>query len=229
MVVSRRWIAARAALKGSLVAALLCLGARSAADPLDPWALDVAEASNRFGVPPEWIRRVMTIESGGHARIEGRPVVSRAGAMGLMQLMPGTWRGLRSLLNLGPDPFEPRDNILAGTAYLRLMYDRFGYPGLFAAYNAGPGRYAGHLATGRRLPPETVAYVATVTRTWDPTQRLGPLRRPAAPATSAAREAASRQPMPTLFAVRGPASSSMSGPAGAPTGLFVRLSGAAER
>jgi soluble lytic murein transglycosylase-like protein len=179
MVVSRRWIAARAALKGSLVAALLCLGARSAADPLDPWALDVAEASNRFGVPPEWIRRVMTIESGGHARIEGRPVVSRAGAMGLMQLMPGTWRGLRSLLNLGPDPFEPRDNILAGTAYLRLMYDRFGYPGLFAAYNAGPGRYSAWLSSGRALPAETGAYVlATAPAGRSPTvaRRLPPDR-----------------------------------------------------
>jgi hypothetical protein len=44
------------------------------------------------------------------------------------------------------DPHAPRDNILAGTLYLRLMYDRFGYPGLFGAYNAGPGRYASYLA-----------------------------------------------------------------------------------
>lgn len=40
------------------------------------------------------------------------------------------------------------------------MYDRFGYPGCLAAYNAGPARYADHLATGRPLPAETVAYVA---------------------------------------------------------------------
>ena len=40
------------------------------------------------------------------------------------------------------------------------MYDRFGYPGLFAAYNAGPGRYADHLARGTRLPAETVRYMA---------------------------------------------------------------------
>src|SRR3546814_21045489 len=59
--------------------------------------------------------------------------------------------------------------------YLRLMYDRFGYPGLFAAYNAGPGRYADHLSTGRPLPGETRAYLtalaggeATQTSTGDP-------------------------------------------------------------
>src|SRR5690606_12167086 len=63
---------------------------------------------------------------------------------------------------LGPDPHDPRDNVLAGAGYLRLMYDRFGYPGLFAAYNAGPARYARHRATGRPLPAETVAYLATV-------------------------------------------------------------------
>jgi hypothetical protein len=83
--------------------------------------------------------------------------------MGLMQLMPGTWRDMRARFGLGEDPHDPRDNILAGTAYLRLMYDRFGYPGLFAAYNAGPVRYASHLATGRPLPSETVAYMAAVT------------------------------------------------------------------
>jgi soluble lytic murein transglycosylase-like protein len=48
---------------------------------------------------------------------------------------------MRGRLGLGTNPHDPRDNILAGTLYLRLMYDRFGYPGLFGAYNAGPGRY----------------------------------------------------------------------------------------
>lgn len=82
--------------------------------------------------------------------------------MGLMQLMPGTWAQMRAALRLGADPHDPRDNILAGTAYLRLMYDRFGYPGLFAAYNAGPARYAVYLANGRKLPGETHAYLASV-------------------------------------------------------------------
>lgn len=82
--------------------------------------------------------------------------------MGLMQLMPGTWAEMRRKHGLGANAHDPRDNILAGTAYLRAMHDRFGYPGLFAAYNAGPARYAEHLATGRPLPVETAAYVATV-------------------------------------------------------------------
>ncbi len=63
----------------------------------------------------------------------------------------------------GLDPFAPRDNILAGAASLRAMHDRFGFPGLFAAYNAGPGRYQSHLTTGDPLPAEMVAYVARVT------------------------------------------------------------------
>ena len=82
--------------------------------------------------------------------------------MGLMQLMPGTWVQMRARLSLGTDPDHPRDNILAGTLYLRLMYDRFGYPGLFGAYNAGPARYAEHLTGRRSLPRETIGYLASV-------------------------------------------------------------------
>lgn len=144
-------------------AALLC-AAPAPADPIDRWSAHIAEASARFGVPSEWIRRVMRVESGGRAILHGDPVVSRAGAIGLMQLMPGTWREMRTMLGLGVDPNDPRDNILAGAAYLRALYDRFGYPGLFAAYNAGPRRYADHLASGRALPPETRAYVEAVAR-----------------------------------------------------------------
>jgi soluble lytic murein transglycosylase-like protein len=151
-----------AALRSAVLALPLVWASPAAADPLDRWSPYVAEAASRFDVPVEWIRRVMHAESGGRTTLNGRPIVSRAGAMGLMQLMPGTWREMRALLRLGPDPHDPRDNILAGTAYLRMMYDRFGHPGLFAAYNAGPARYARHLATGRRLPAETVAYVAEV-------------------------------------------------------------------
>ncbi len=122
-------------------------------------ALDsfIAEAAVRFGIPEHWIRAVMQAESAGDPR-----AVSRAGAMGLMQIMPGTWAELRAAHGLGSDPFDPRDNILAGAAYLREMYDRFGSPGFLAAYNAGPARYAEHLETGRPLPPETRAYMATL-------------------------------------------------------------------
>ena len=128
-----------------------------------PAAFDgpIREASERFGIPVAWIRDVIAVESAGRTTTrDGRPLRSTAGAMGLMQLMPGTWRAMRAAHGLGPDPDDPRDNILAGTAYLRAMYDRFGYPGLFAAYNAGPGRYADHLARGTRLPAETVRYMA---------------------------------------------------------------------
>lgn len=137
---------------------------RSNSLQIDRWGLHIQEASARFGLPEDWIRRVMRAESGGRTSVNGSPITSRAGAMGLMQLMPRTWAEMRDLHGLGPDPHEPRANILAGTAYLRAMYDRFGYPGLFAAYNAGPERYAEHLATGRRLPAETIAYVAAVGR-----------------------------------------------------------------
>ncbi|WP_447411863.1 lytic transglycosylase domain-containing protein, partial [Clostridium perfringens] len=77
----------------------------------------------------------MRVESAGDAH-----AVSRAGAIGLMQIMPATYAELRRDLGLGPDPFAVRDNVLAGTAYLRRMYDRYGSPGFLAAYNAGPGR-----------------------------------------------------------------------------------------
>jgi soluble lytic murein transglycosylase-like protein len=140
------------------------------------WTPHIREASARFGIPEDWINRVMRAESAGRTTLDGRPITSRAGAMGLMQLMPGTWAEMRTVHRLGPDPHEPRDNILAGTAYLRAMYDRFGYPGLFAAYNAGPARYAEHLVAGRRLPAETVAYAAAVGLT-SPLRSAAPRRR----------------------------------------------------
>ncbi len=122
--------------------------------PRDSLAVAVAEASRRFGIPPEWILAVMRVESGGDAH-----ALSRAGAIGLMQVMPATYAELRRDLGLGPDPFAVRDNVLAGTAYLRRMYDRYGSPGFLAAYNAGPGRWETHLSGVRSLPAETVRYV----------------------------------------------------------------------
>ncbi|UIJ46259.1 lytic transglycosylase domain-containing protein [Sphingomonas cannabina] len=134
----------------------------SLVDPVMRWRSYMREASQRFGIPLEWIERVMRAESGGRTHLDGRPITSHAGAMGLMQIMPATWTELRAELGLGDDPHDPRDNILAGTCYLRRMYDRFGYPGLFGAYNAGPARYAAWLAGARRLPAETRAYLAEV-------------------------------------------------------------------
>lgn len=148
----RLWIAAVSAFHAGPV------HAETVAD----WRPYIVEASSRFGVPTAWIERVMQAESGGRTMLDGRPIRSSAGAMGLMQLMPATWADMRARLGLGGNPDDPRDNILAGTLYLRLMYDRFGYPGLFAAYNAGPGRYADYLAGHARLPSETAAYLARV-------------------------------------------------------------------
>ena len=123
-----------------------------------PYAAHIAEASQRFGIPEHWIVAVLRAESAGDVR-----AVSSAGAMGLMQVMPDTWAGLRARYGLGRDPYDPRDNILAGTAYLREMFDRYGnVAAMLAAYNAGPGRYDEHLATGRILPAETRAYVAAL-------------------------------------------------------------------
>jgi soluble lytic murein transglycosylase-like protein len=139
------------------------VAAQSVAQSVERWRPEISEASTRFGIPQPWIERVMAIESGGHARVAGHPVTSAAGAMGLMQVMPATWRAMRAELGLGPDPYLPRDNILAGVAYLRHMFDRFGYPGLFGAYNAGPDRYAAFVSAGRSLPAETRAYLAMAT------------------------------------------------------------------
>ena len=124
----------------------------------DPHGAHIAEASQRFGIPEQWIRAVLRAESAGDVR-----AISSAGAIGLMQVMPDTWAGLRVRYRLGRDPYDPRDNILAGTAYLREMWDRYGnVVAMLAAYNAGPGRYDEHRATGRPLPAETRAYVAAI-------------------------------------------------------------------
>lgn len=119
----------------------------------------IEEASRRFGIPPAWVRGVMRIESGGRTMLDGRPITSPAGAMGLMQVMPATFAELSERYGLGSDPYEPRANILAGTAYLREMYDRFGAAHFLAAYNAGPRRVDDHLRSGRPLPGETRRYV----------------------------------------------------------------------
>jgi soluble lytic murein transglycosylase-like protein len=149
-----------APLKPLLAAAALLAALPAHADAVDRWRVYIDEAAARCGVPAMWIERIMRAESAGLTMLDGRPIVSRAGAMGLMQLMPGTWLEMRAALRLGRDPHDPRDNILAGSCYLRMMYDRFGYPGLFGAYNAGPGRYAEYRAGGRALPSETRSYLA---------------------------------------------------------------------
>jgi len=129
---------------------------------IDRWHSYIAEAARRFGIPEAWIRAVMQAESGGETLLDGRPITSPAGAMGLMQVMPETYVELSAQEGLGNDPYAPRDNILAGAAYLREMYERFGYPGLFAAYNAGPDRFSAYLSDGLPLPDETWHYLEAI-------------------------------------------------------------------
>ena len=127
------------------------------ASPADPYGGHIAEAARRFAIPEAWIRAVMRVESRGDVR-----AISPKGAMGLMQIMPATWVEMRTRYGLGGDPYAPRDNILAGAAYLREMDDRYGSPGFLAAYNAGPGRYEEYRAMGPPLPARTRAYVAAL-------------------------------------------------------------------
>jgi cell division septation protein DedD len=123
----------------------------------DPWGPYITQASQRFDIPERWIREVMRQESGGRVT-----ATSRVGAMGLMQVMPGTYRELQSKYGLGPDPYHPWDSLMAGTAYLREMYELYGNPAFLAAYNAGPRRLEDYLWANRGLPAETRNYVARI-------------------------------------------------------------------
>ena len=119
----------------------------------------IDNAALKYGLPPAFVRAVVAAESGC------RPgAVSPKGAIGLMQLMPGTAR------DLGTDPKVDEQNVDAGTRYLRDLlkkYDNRAYHAL-AAYNAGPGsvdKYHG-------IPPyrETQAYILNVLRHWQKQQ-----------------------------------------------------------
>ena len=182
-----------------LAIALGCaLGPSAAAQALAPAAPPqaggtiadvIAEASQRAGMPAVWIAAVTRAESAfdPHA-------TSPKGAMGLMQLMPDTWAGLRARLSLGPDPYDPHDNIMAGARYLRDLYDQFGVAGFLAAYNAGPRRYLDFLTRGRPLPAETRVYVAKISMAIDGVAVSAPPLRIAASVTS---------PRPGLFVAVG--------------------------
>ncbi|MBX9616165.1 MAG: lytic transglycosylase domain-containing protein [Caulobacteraceae bacterium] len=168
----------------------------------------IEEATRRFGVPAPWIRAVMRQESGFDPR-----ATSHAGAMGLMQVMPATYAELRRRHGLGSDPYDPRDNVLAGAAYLRELYDRFGLEGMLPAYNAGPGRYLQHRDQGRPLPAETRDYIARIGArigVQGSTPNAPPAPRIAAPA-----------PVDPNTAPLFPASASSADPA--PSGLFALL------
>jgi soluble lytic murein transglycosylase-like protein len=113
----------------------------------------VQEHASRQALRPELVRAVIQVESGYNPR-----ATSPKGAMGLMQLMPGTARDLGVR-----DPYDPEENIRGGTKYLRQLLDKYrGNEDLaLAAYNAGPGAVDKH---GEKVPPyrETRDYVRKV-------------------------------------------------------------------
>jgi soluble lytic murein transglycosylase-like protein len=129
------------------------------------WEPAIADASKRFSVPKDWIRAVMRMESGGRTMMGERlPITSTAGAVGIMQVMPDTYNDMRGPLRLGPDAYDPHDNVIAGTAYLKWLSGKYGNPGMFAAYNDGPGNWESFMADRHALPAETHAYVAGIAR-----------------------------------------------------------------
>lgn len=121
--------------------------------PTDDFESLVVEHSQRHALRPELVRAVIQVESGFNPRAR-----SPKGAMGLMQLMPGTARELGVM-----NPYDPAENIRGGTAYLRQLLDR--YDGderlALAAYNAGAGAVDRY---GREVPPyrETRDYVRRI-------------------------------------------------------------------
>jgi soluble lytic murein transglycosylase-like protein len=214
---------ARRLILAPFMAALVVAGPARAAPSQAAQVLSAADlgaladmAAARAGMPVRWVMAVLRAESGGDPH-----AVSRAGAMGLMQLMPATWDTWRRRLGLGADPFDPRDNLMAGAAYLRALYDRYGPDGFLAAYNAGPARYEAHRFAGRPLPAETRAYLAVLAP-----RIAGDAPPAAAPARASWRAA-------TLFPDRRAGPAVADGAAAAPQnatdlptppiGLFVRL------
>ncbi len=150
----REWRVASAAL-GVAVCAPAAASATITAHPASVCRDHAAEAGARSTLDVEVIGRVMRAESGGDSH-----AISPKGAIGCMQIMPATWADLTARYALGADPFDARLNMIGGALYLAELTRQFGPVGAFAAYNAGPARYARYLAGGAPLPAESVAYVA---------------------------------------------------------------------
>ncbi len=145
----------RGAGLGMTCLAFTAFPALARSQPSDTCAVHAPEAAMRSDLPLDMILRVMHAESGGNPR-----AVSLKGAMGCMQIMPATWATLSARFGLGADPFDARMNMIGGALYLAELRTRFGIPGAYAAYNAGPNRYERFAVSGVPLPAETVAYAA---------------------------------------------------------------------
>lgn len=148
------------------------LGQHVASKAVLQWMPQIEAASQETGMPVDLIAAVMDQESGGNATAR-----SPVGALGLMQLMPGTAKGL------GVDPSDPADNIRGGALYLAQQIRAFGgdVEKALAAYNAGPGAVAKY----KGVPPyaETKAYVNSIMQRLRATQRRqgNPVRTTEAP------------------------------------------------
>ncbi|RJR33858.1 MAG: lytic transglycosylase domain-containing protein [Deltaproteobacteria bacterium] len=143
---------------------------------VDPKAFEsmIKNASVRHQVPEELVKAVIKVESNFNPQ-----ATSHMGAMGLMQLMPGTARDLGVTR-----PYDPGQNINGGTKYLRELLDRYDgdVPKAVAAYNCGPG----NVERGR-LPQETRSYLKLVSQHYSGSQNLRKGRYvPAPPAPKAA-------------------------------------------
>jgi Transglycosylase SLT domain len=125
----------------------------------------IIDAANQYGVDPNFALKIANQES----RINPNTPDSKTGAIGTMQLEPGT------AADLGVDPRDPVQNIQGGVRYLRQMLDQFGgNQGLAAgAYNAGPGRMRAYLAGQGTLPLETQNYITAVGNSPITAQALG--------------------------------------------------------
>lgn len=131
--------------------------------PLDPWGPYINQSSQRFNVPDQWIRAIILQETRGYQYYNKRPVTSPHGAKGLMQIKSTTYKDLAKRYNLGNDVYDPHDNIMAGTGYIRTLYNKYGAPGFVAAYHGGPGTLDAYLKRGTALPKATKNYMISVT------------------------------------------------------------------